>query len=276
MTNQRYRSFSLIDQIEEVISIITRDIDDELALRRIDFGKLLHIGLTDRRAFPRFRRNPDAYVYVNKFQSVEEIVSACILSSYVPGLTGPISDISSGANGAVRRANKVLLRMMEQGSIKNSHAIPLPSPLQRVDKERNQSQSSLNDSQQLLNNIVFWDGGLANLFPRINMNTCIVTPFTGSFTNPTISPSRATASHTLELGDACSRPTICLENLRTIRYIAFSSESLALEGWFEKGYNDANRFLLKQPTHPQLQSAFTQLMDSGTIPNALSDTRLYQ
>ena len=194
----------------------------------------------------------------------------------MPGLTGPISDISSGTNGAVRRANKVLLRMMEQGSIKSSRGVPLPSPSQRVNNERNQSQTSLHDSQQLQNNIVFWDGGLANLFPRINMNTCIVTPFTGSFTNPTISPSCATASHTLELGGAFSGPTICLENLRTIRYIAFSSESPALQGWFEKGYNDANRFLHKRPTNPQLQSAFIQLMDSGTMPNALSDTRPYQ
>lgn len=244
--------FSLIDQVEEVIITITRDIDEELALRRIDFGRLLHIGLTDRRAFPRFRRNPDAYVYVNAFQSVEEIVSACILSSYVPGLTGPISDTTFGTNGAVRRANGVLLRMMEQGSIKSSRGVPLQSPLQRVNLEGNRSQASTYDSQQLQNNIVFWDGGLANLFPRINLETCIVTPFTASFTNPTISPSRASASHSLELDVLSSRPTICLENLLTIRYIAFSSNSLTLEGWFEKGYNDANHFLLENNKKPSL------------------------
>lgn len=254
-----------------MVSTITRDIDEELALRRIDFGRLLHIGLTDRRAFPCFRRNPDAYVYVNVFGSVEEIVSACILSSYVPGLTGPISDITFGTNGAVRRANNVLLHMMEKGSIKSFSGVPLQSPLQRLNNERNQSQISLYDSHQLQNNIVFWDGGLANLFPRINVGTCIITPFTGSFSNPTISPSSATASQNL-VDEAFSRPTICLENLRTIRYIAFSSESLTLEGWFEQGYNDANRFLLKQRSNPNHQSTYMHLMDNATIPKVFSDT----
>lgn len=256
--------------MEEVVFKITRDVDEELALRRIDFGRLLHIGLTDRRAFPRFRQNPDAYVYVNAYQSIEEIVSACILSSYVPGLTGPISDITFGTNGAVRRANKVLLRMMEKGSIKNSRGIPLQSSLQRIKNEPKTFQAPIYDSHQLQNNIVFWDGGLANLFPRINGDTCIITPFTGSFTNPTISPSPTTVSHNMELDVAFSRPTICLENLRTIRYIAFSSESLTLEGWFEKGYNDAKRFLLKEQTNNHFKSTYIGLMDSSKISTALS------
>ncbi len=242
-------SFSLIDQVAEAITVLVRDVDEELALRRTDYGRLLHIGLTDSRAFPQFRRNRDAYLYVDHYESLEEILSACILSSYIPGLTGPMAHKTFERNGAVRRANKVLISMTERGSIKNARGIPL----RKIDNSWIGQDAIGHDLVDFQNNILFWDGGLVNVFPAINLDTCIVTPFTGFFTNPTISPSSSpNTPQSIEAHNDYSRPALCLENLRTIRYIAFSSESLALESWFEQGYNDANAFL----NHKRVASDF--------------------
>jgi hypothetical protein len=235
-------SFSLVDQVEDAIKGLVRDVDEEFALRRIDHGRLLRIGLTDSRTFPRFRRNPNAYLYVDKYDNLEEIISACILSSYIPGLTGPLSAHKSPKrNGAVRRANQTMIKMLKKGFIKDA----LGLPLQEVDtRQKPPSTSSHNILEDFQNDILFWDGGLANVFPTIDKDTCVITPFSGCFRNPSISPSFSNkVPRNSGFEESCARPEICLENLRTLRYIAFSSESLALEKWFEQGFNDANRFL---------------------------------
>lgn len=233
--------FSLVDQVEEAILKLVRNVDEEFALRRIQQGRLLRIGLTDSRTFPRFRRNPNAYVYVDKFENLEEIISACILSSYIPGLTGPLSQRTLNSNGAVRRANRILMGMVEKGCVKDA----LGLALQGVDERRktvNATRDFLEEPQNEA--VMFWDGGLTNVFPTIDSDTCIITPFSGRFRNPSISPSSLTLTRSHELrNNYYDRPEVCFENLRTLRYIAFSSESLALEKWFEQGFNDASQFL---------------------------------
>lgn len=257
-------SFSLIDQVEQAITVLVRDVDEECALRRIDFGRLLHIGLTDSRAFPRFRRNPDAYLYVDHYDSLEEVLSACILSSYIPGLTGPImANTTMQRHGAVKRANKILLKMLDKGSIKTTYGIPVKRPENSwMNSKSHNGVVTYDDTEDFHNSIMFWDGGLVNVFPVINMDTCIVTPFTGFFTNPTISPSSSSKipHGVVELSSSFRRPTLCLENLRTIRYIAFSSESLALETWFEQGYNDASTFLNRHNVNPYFSTTQQHLV----------------
>lgn len=236
--------------------------DEEFALRRIDYGRRLRIGLTDSRAFPRFRGNPNAYVYVDHYDSLEEILAACILSSYVPGLTGPLSERTLGSNDAVRRANIILLNMTEKGSAKNSFGEPV-----RNNHDILAHHSTSNGPIVSPSHIRFWDGGLANLFPVVDEHTWVITPFLGQFPNPTICPS---AISNLPFSKSTySRPSLCLENLRTIRYIAFSSESTALESWFEKGFNDANAYL-KHGETTKASSSF-QVMANQALAHGLSE-----
>jgi hypothetical protein len=225
--------------VEDAMIKLVRDVDEEFALRRIDHGRLLRIGLTDSRTFPRFRRNPNAYLYVDKYENLEEIISACILSSYIPGLTGPLSHKTIKRNGAVRRANKTLLGMLKKGCIKDA----LGLPLQEIDDRSKTVSTTPHMLENFQNDVRFWDGGLANVFPTIDGDTLLITPLSGRFRNPSISPSPSNAPQKSGFEKSYARPEICLENLRTLRYIAFSSESQALEKWFEQGFNDANKFL---------------------------------
>lgn len=230
-----------MDHVEDAIIELVRDVDEEFALRRIDHGRLLRIGLTDSRTFPRFRRNnASAYLYVDKYEKLEEIISACILSSYIPGLTGPLSHKSPSRNGAVRRANKTMLRMLDRGFIKDA----LGLPIRKIDDRWMTGSATPRMLEGFQSDVLFWDGGLANVFPTIDRDTCIVTPFSGCFRNPSISPSSYNAQQKVEFEKSfADRPQFCLENLMTLRYIAFSSGSLALEKWFEQGFNDANKYL---------------------------------
>jgi hypothetical protein len=201
-------------------------VDQEDVLRRIDNGRL-RIGLTDSGTFPLFRRNPNAYLYVDQFESVDEIVSACILSSYIPGLTGPLLEMSLRSNGAARRASHHLRNMLKRGAVKSSGH----HPVQQLHRE----------------NSHFWDGGLANTFPVIDADTCLVTPFAGNFANPSISPStsRGLERKSFVTVDDQVQLQISRENAHAIRCIALSSDDHVLESWFEQGHNDALHFLTR-------------------------------
>jgi hypothetical protein len=71
--------FSLIDQVEEFLLGLTRDVDEEYVWCCMDNGELIRIGLTDSGVFPRFRRNPKPYFYVGQYESSDEIISAGVL-----------------------------------------------------------------------------------------------------------------------------------------------------------------------------------------------------
>jgi hypothetical protein len=219
-------SFSLIDQVEESLLKLTRDVDQEYALRRIDNGRL-RIGLTDSSTFSpfRFRQNPDVYLYVDQFESVDEILAACILSSYVPGLTGPLLEMSLRSNEAASRASRHLFKMLKRGVVKSSSS---GHPVQQLHRE---------DSQ-------FWDGGLINMFPVIDADTCLVTPLSGNFANPSISPSTTSRKSFVTVDDQVQLQ-ISMENAHALRCVTLSSEDHVLESWFEQGHNDALQFLTK-------------------------------
>jgi len=99
--------FSLIDQVEGPFrdalakaldnAVGIHDVDPHLFRRRVPDGSL-RIGLTDRRGLwpisspvSSYReRFLDSYRYVDAYRNVEDVVAACMLSSYIPGLTGPL------------------------------------------------------------------------------------------------------------------------------------------------------------------------------------------
>jgi hypothetical protein len=229
--------FSLVDRVNDALQQLTGDMDEEEILRRTSGGRI-RIGLTDSGYFPNFRSNQrNAYVFVDEFQSLQEILAGCILSSYLPGLTGPAPwKRSDQSNTAVFQANKILEPMIARGSLK--------------DRKGNRRDTLFRETSEL------WDGGLVNLFPTIDSQSLLVTPFAGKFNNPTITPTMMAS--TTESSTAFSIPKMALvvnryssldvsmENLRTLRYMALSSTDDALQAWFSQGYDSCQSFLSKE------------------------------
>ncbi|KAG7336879.1 lecithin:cholesterol acyltransferase [Nitzschia inconspicua] len=235
--------FSLVDRVNEALRRLTENMDEEEILRRTSAGRL-RIGLSDSGYFPFFRANQqEAYVFVDEFESIQEILAACVLSSYVPGLTGPAPlKRSIQLHPAVMEASSHLKQMLKRGVIK--------------DRNGNRRDRLCKDNSE------FWDGGLVNLFPTINKASILVTPFGGTFNNPTISPRMVTGvqQHTHDdpqnkNNNFFSIPKVALavnnyasldvsmENLRTLRYMAMSSTDEALQLWFSQGYDTCQKFL---------------------------------
>ncbi len=260
-----------MDQVEDVLprylkqalggggnGIDEDDYDNDLFLRRIDGGRLLRIGLTDHRAvFPPIGYNPNAYVYVDGYRNIDDVVAACILSCFVPGLTGPATGAWSAQNGAVRRAYERMQQMAALGYIKQgTTGQPIMQPRgPRVKAWQNRE--------------AFWDGGLVNVFPTVDDNTVIVSPIAGNYgPHRAISPnphnSNNSSSQTQEdiTATAMKRFYLSLarkplimrfnpraqiylshENARTFRHILLSSDDHSLQQRFQQGYDEAHRFL---------------------------------
>jgi hypothetical protein len=211
------------------------DMDEEEILRRTSAGRI-RIGFTDSGYFPNFRGNQrNAYVFVDEFESLQEILAACILSSYVPGITGPAPwKLSVQNHPAVVQASNYLKPMIARGSLKDWKG---------KSRDRLFRQTS-----------ELWDGGLVNLFPTVDSQSILVTPFAGKFNNPIISPMMMTATPQ-SATEAFSIPRMALvinsdasldvsmENLRTLRYMALSSTDDALQAWFAQGYDSCQSFL---------------------------------
>lgn len=221
--------FSLIDQVEEVIardmkrslggtaSKHYQDYDIELLQKRLK-NSVLRIGVTDRRVFPP---NPRAYYYIDTFRSVDDVVAACILSSYIPFITGPLQGSLHASNLAVKRSQERIQEMVELGYVKNG-ITGEPLPPSKHDRE------------------YFWDGGIVNVFPIVNEETIIVTPIIARFTpNPYISPALETdTARTIRL-DERSQVLLNRANAETLRQMTLSSDETVLQQRFSQGHDDA-------------------------------------
>ena len=166
--------FSLVDQVEDLLMDALRialggskktgvgvgvgasssggddddddDYDNELLMNRIDHGRLLHIGLTDRRTIMSsvlqgasnnlgslsssstssttrdflVKGNMNMYVHVSKYRNLKDVVAAAILSSYIPIGTGPLRvNEPNSKNTAVKHAFERLQEMEELGFLKH-------------------------------------------------------------------------------------------------------------------------------------------------------------
>ena len=127
--------FSLIDAAETALATVLRDAvggchtdEEDALLQHINEHGLLQIGLTDRRrAFPsaaarlggRFNHNDDddAFVVVDRYRTVDDVLAAGILSSYVPLVTGPLQGNRCRRNPAVQRASVRLREMVRAGGV---------------------------------------------------------------------------------------------------------------------------------------------------------------
>jgi len=260
------------------------DIDPQLFQRRFPMGSL-RIGLTDKRAllssFPPpspLSSLPTAYRYVDSYRNVEDVVAACMLSSYIPGVTGPLlgDNISDklleafniggsekdeeAGNDAMKRAGRQLREMTRLGLVKDGKT-GLPSAQSETETgiERS-SQDEEDDSTQ------YWDGGIADVFPTFDDNTIIVSPISGMYSNPTICPSmqqpNEVENQSLDNSSVsyllrsyvpslpatfrhCPKSSLGLNmgNARAVKDMILSSDDEQLYQRFKEGYDDTTRFL---------------------------------
>ena len=110
--------------------------------------------------------------------------------------------------------------------------------------------------------VQYWDGGIADLFPTFDQETVIVSPISGIYSNPSICPSmqrkkeveeKPVASNFLEsyiptlpeTFSHCSKSDLGLnvENAKALKKMIISSDDNELYDKFRDGYDDANRFL---------------------------------
>ena len=216
--------FSLIDVVDQYFSPRLREnLKESSLLSQINRYKLLRIGLTDRRVFPPLGQNPRAFCYVEEFRSVEDVIAACILSSYIPGVTGPVN----GQTPAVRKSRAVLHEMLDEGYVKQGLTGEPVRVASKQDRE------------------VAWDGGLVNAFPFIDEKTVIVCPLAASITHhATINPAIGSQSPVQRYYQVSQnvRLHMTAENLINFRRITVSSSDDILKEKFEQGYRNAEMF----------------------------------
>lgn len=227
--------YSLIDQVEENFTNSLREAlggdDVELFQHRLKNSRL-RIGFTDRRVFPPFANNTRAYFYMDEFRDIDDVVAACILSSYIPFVTGPAWGSLHSKNLAVKRAKDRIHDMVSLGFVKNGETGEVVKPTKTYDPFQNREY--------------FWDGGLVNVFPIVDENTVIVTPICARFTpNPCISPAVDDDSiRTMKFDARGSEVFLSTANLETLRQMTISSDDTVLERRFAQGYDDARYVML--------------------------------
>ena len=169
------------------------------------------------------------------FADIDDIVAACILSSYVPAITGPAWGSLAVTNQAVKRAQARVHDMLELGYVKRGDTGHAVVAQERLDRE------------------VYWDGGLVNVWPIVDDETVIVTPICARFSpNPYISPAMEHQCDSSKW-DWIMPPTIRVNStaeihlnyasMTTFRQMLLSSDETVLQQRFSQGYDNAMRFL---------------------------------
>ncbi len=232
------------------------DIDPELFQRRFPKGSL-RIGLTDKRvllsSFPPpspLSSLPTAYRYVDSYRNAEDVVAACMLSSYIPAVTGPL--LQDNINDTVQRASRQLHEMTKRGMVKDG---------------RSGSKMNTSSHDEEDHSTQYWDGGIADVFPTFDDDTIIVSPISGMYSNPVICPAMQQSNEEVEdqslnrssmqnllqsyvptLPETfrhCSKSNLGLnmQNARTVKEMILSSDDEQLYERFREGYDDTTRFL---------------------------------
>jgi hypothetical protein len=120
---------------------------------------------------------------VDEYRDIEDIVAACTLSSFVPGVTGPLA----WSLPTISRASKKLKEMLDLGFIKKQR------PNGEIVTVRPSSDSKLYPKPENYKGdfpYSLLDRGLSNAFPVIGKKAVVVTPMFGAFIpNPSISPN---------------------------------------------------------------------------------------
>jgi hypothetical protein len=266
--------FSLVDLCSHVFGQLLRDAlptrQAELAFVQLANRKL-RIGLTDRRVFPPVGYNPQATLVVDTYRSVDDVLAACILSSYVPGVTGPALGSLATHNRAIERAMDVLQEMIQVGCVKRSVT---REPLQwtepdketsaaaDMDRSLDPAMSELPHSQpRQYHREICWDGGLVNAFPTIDQDTLIVSPLAAEFRhNASISPAIEYQGHELSAIPMLPvSPNVKVHltpaNAWAFSSMVLSSDDATLQRKYQQGYDNATQFLVQRKNMPPIRSA---------------------
>jgi len=207
---------------------------------------------------------PDAYCYIDSYRTIEDVQHACILSSFIPGATGPVRGVADPTNTAVRDASRAIMELVKIGAVKHGYSGRPWSPKSAKKESREESDNNTQNesSSDVGENSVleepFWDGGLSCIWPTIDTDTIIVCPIRADYyPNPAVHPI-LTLSDAPENGDLLyyginllpktfpfhgKSVHIGLDNVETLVRMAFSSDEQVLQGRFNAGYSDARRFL---------------------------------
>jgi hypothetical protein len=229
---------------------------------------------------------PEAYCYIDQYRSIDDAIHACIVSSFIPGVTGPVKGVADLSNTAVRDATNTLKQLVKLGAVKHGpsgrHWMPhsirkgLKSTAVGNTGERRSlaehggtetADNAMEAEDWILPEEPFWDGGLSCIWPMMDDKTVIVCPIRANYSpNPAVHP--VTPLPPLHDGNA-SNPfasplslfssifpkeipfhgklvEIGLDNIETLLRMAISSDESVLEERYQCGYNDAKRFLKEQ------------------------------
>lgn len=239
--------FSLVDVAYEKTARLLReavDYDSDFLLRRIDHGRLLRIGLTDRRGFPAIGRPMNdlkaAMIYVTRYRDMEDVIAACMSSCYIPGITGPVRGSLDARHGAIVGASERLNEMIRAGCVVSANG---GAPIQCLPPNPN---NSVNEKARE----ICWDGGLVDGFPHFDDKTLMVSPLAADFrSNPAINPAiaegysrKAVITRFLQVGPRV-RMHLTTANLLRFRRLVLSSDDETLESVYQEGYDHALFFL---------------------------------
>jgi hypothetical protein len=206
--------FSLIDALEPYLRAELAAVDPHTLAGRLAGGRL-RVFLTT----PGLRwlvQPVQSSRVIDDFQDAEHLVAACILSSYIPGGTGPLRP---GPDSAAHRA---ATKLAASWGIKQTHVCGSLQPVGRSSVE----------SAALI------DGGLAAMWPVRDAATVVVSPIAVSTAHCTICPSRA--GRWTAPGGCGVKVELSSANLARLRQMISATEA-ELQRAFVDGHDDAAR-----------------------------------
>merc|ERR1712151_141321 len=247
--------FSLIDQIESLLlesmkKNALHGNDEEYFLKRTNNGKLLRIYVTHPTIFfdNTLKKNdhdndyyhPPALHYIDEYRNIDDVVAACMLSSYIPGGTGPFLSYTSKLNPTVDRSNKRLRSLIQYN----------PTCFKDSFTNKPVEVDTSNDSFYR-DGTFYWDGGLCQMWPIIDHNTLIVSPLHGNYSpNLYISPQsnddKDDDNNTLlpkYVNWQGYKVNLHSKNIDIFRRMIISPDEEILQQKFYDGYDDTKNFL---------------------------------
>jgi hypothetical protein len=171
-------------------------------------GDQLRIFLTNPRSFvfPRFT----SHVFVNEFSSVEHLMAACTLSSYIPLATGPVNP---KPGDSVHSATELM---------------------------RGQSLVQQNGAPNLDGR--WWDGGLSMMWPSMDERTILVSPVAiRSKSNIVICPEWNESAVGLPTGQDGLIINATLRNAVAANQMLIPADDTVYDKVYAAAYDDAKR-----------------------------------
>jgi len=215
--------FSLIDELEPLLRSSLKDHSalgrwgDESDYLRKRVSRKLQVNLSAAINFPLTMKDNRI---VDSFECIDELIAACILSSYVPFATGPLNPSPGDAvSDAMRSLN--------------------------INSIRPYYSNSPNDPP----NTRYIDGGLTAMFPLLNENTLIVSPLpvrARKKTNRVICPKFSPAVTSMPIFNGGTELAIKREVPQLLKAMLMSGGERSLENFFVRGHDDAGRFVKEE------------------------------